>query len=58
MLGLPLLMAVRTVLKAPLLALFGGHGVADAVRYFLMVIFGACIWPHTFPLFAKVGRKK
>lgn len=57
-LGLALLMAVRTVLKAPLLALFGGHGVADAVRYFLMVIFGACIWPHTFPLFAKVGRKK
>lgn len=57
-LGLALILAIRFLLKAPLLALFRGHGAADGVRYFLMVIFGGCIWPHTFPLFARLGRKK
>jgi undecaprenyl-diphosphatase len=57
-LGLALIIGIRMVLKAPLASLFHGHGAADAVRYFVMVIFGGCIWPHTFPLFARIGRKK
>ncbi len=57
-LGLALIIGIRMVLKAPLTALFHGHSAANAVRYFAMVIFGGCIWPHTFPLFARIGRKK
>lgn len=56
-LGLALLMAVRAGLKTPLNALFHGHDAANALRYFLMVVFAACIWPHTFPLFSKIGGK-
>jgi len=57
-LGLALIIGIRMVLKAPLTALFRGHDAANAVRYFAMVIFAGCIWPHTFPLFARIGRKK
>ena len=57
-LGLALTMALRMVLKQPLNALFGGSGVATAVRYFIMVLFAGAIWPVTFPLWQKLGRKK
>ncbi len=57
-LGLALLIGIRMVLKQPLLTLFGGSVASDALRYFIMVVFAGCIWPHTFPLFAKVGRRK
>ena len=56
-LGLALIIGLRIVLKAPLNALFSGDAAANAVRYFLMVIFAGCIWPHTFPLFARIGKK-
>ena len=54
-LGLALVMAIRSGLKSPLYALFGEGGVADAVRYFLTVIFAAAIWPMTFRWIARVG---
>lgn len=54
-LGLGLTMAIRTVLKAPLLALFGGHNAANGLRYFIMVIFAGCVWPMTFRWFAALG---
>jgi len=57
-LGLGVVLAVRLLLKAPLLSLFGGHLTADAVRYFLMVVVGGAIWPMTFPLFGRLGQKK
>lgn len=56
--GMGLLVAIRSVLKAPLLALFSGSEVASLVRYFIMVVFAGCIWPLTFPFFAKIGGKK
>ena len=31
---------------------------ARAVRYFLIVLFAACVWPLTFRHFAKIGKKK
>ena len=52
-LGLILVMGLRMALKAPLNALFGGHAAANAVRYFLMVLAAALLWPLTFPWFAK-----
>lgn len=53
MLGLILVLALKAGLKAPLTALFHGHHVATALRYFLLVIFAALVWPLTFPWFAK-----
>ncbi len=57
-LGLALVVAVKSLLKAPLNAVFNGGQMANLVRYFLMVIFAGCVWPLSFPLFAKIGKKK
>lgn len=47
--GLALLLGLKAGAKAPLLALLGGHDMAHAVRYFLVVAFAGCVWPLTFP---------
>lgn len=52
-LGLVIVLALKAGLKAPLSALFHGHQAATAVRYFILVIFAALVWPLTFPWFAK-----
>lgn len=67
-LGLALLVAIRAGLKPALTELFQGSTAVDAprfflmvvfgVRYFLMVVFAGCVWPMTFPFFAKIGAKK
>ncbi len=56
-LGLALTVALRTVLKAPLLALFGGHSIAHLLRYFIMVLFAGGVWPMTFRWFGRLGKK-
>ncbi|HWR23783.1 MAG TPA: phosphatase PAP2 family protein [Feifaniaceae bacterium] len=53
--GLGILMFVRVVLKAPLLALFGGDAAANGLRYFLMTLAGGAAWPMTFRFFSKLG---
>ena len=55
--GLAILLALKSVLKAPLLALFGGHSVAHGVRYFIGILFAGIVWPMTFKFFAKLGKK-
>ena len=55
-LGLLCLLGIRTGLKA-LFALFGNGLYWNAVRYFIMVLFAGGLWPLTFPLFQKLGRK-
>ena len=55
--GIAGVLALRVFLKAPLLALFGGHPVADGLRYFLMVFFGGTVWPLTFRWFSRLGRR-
>lgn len=55
--GLAILLALKSVLKAPLLALFGGHSVAHGVRYFIVIFFAGIVWPMTFKFFAKLGKK-
>lgn len=52
-LGLALVMAIKEGTKPVLNAIFDGHTMARAVRYFLMVMFAACVWPLTFPWFQK-----
>ena len=57
-LGLAITIGLRAALKAPLLALCGGHNIANLIRYALMVIFAAGIWPMTFGWFGRLGRNK
>ena len=57
-LGLALLLGLRVGLKAALTALSGGAAWESGVRYFLMVLFAGCVWPRTFPYFAKLGAKE
>lgn len=51
--GLILVLAVKEGLKAPLDALFGGHMVARAVRYFCIVVMAGVVWPLSFRYFPK-----
>ena len=54
--GLVLVVLVKSLLKAPLLALCGGHEAAHAARYFLMVLTAGCVWPMTFRFFERYAR--
>lgn len=54
--GLALVVLVKTLLKAPLLALCGGHEVAHAIRYFLVVLVAGGIWPMSFRFFEQYAR--
>ena len=45
--GMALLLAIRAGLKAPLAAALGA-GVGGAVRYAIVVLFAAAVWPMTF----------
>jgi len=56
-LGLALVMGVRVVLKAPLNALIPYTPVAGGLRYMLMVLFAAAVWPLTFPWLKKICKK-
>ena len=51
--GLALVLALKAGLKPVCVAICGGHPIATALRYFLIVVFAACIWPMTFPWFQK-----
>lgn len=52
-LGLTGVVLIKAGLKPVLGALCGGHSIAHALRYFIMVVFAACIWPLTFPWFQR-----
>ena len=56
-LGLAIVVAIKAGLK-PLLYAVLASGPADALRYFLLVLFAGCVWPLTFPRFATLGKKK
>ena len=53
-LGLLIVLAIKEGLKPVL----GSGSLSSAVRYGLITLFAAGIWPMTFPFFAKLGRKK
>ena len=55
--GLLLLLAIKSGLKSPLLALFNGNYLAHGIRYFLMVFFAGYIWPLTFRFWSRLGHK-
>ena len=56
-LGLAIVVGIKSGLKAPLIALIGNVGIANAVRYGLMVVFAGAVWPVTFRFWGKCGRK-
>ena len=52
--GLACVLGIKAGLSAPLTALFGNEYIARAVRYFIVVLFAGCLWPLSFPYFAKM----
>ena len=54
--GLVLVVLAKSLLKAPLLALCGGHEAAHAVRYFLMVLVAGGVWPMSFRFFERYAK--
>ena len=55
--GLVGVLAIKSGLSSPLVALFGNEFVARAIRYFLIVLFAGAVWPLTFKWFStlKIG---
>ncbi len=57
-LGTAVVLIIKEGLKSPLYALCQGHVLADAIRYFIIVVFACCVWPLAFKFFAKNCNKK
>ncbi|MEG1547837.1 MAG: phosphatase PAP2 family protein [Clostridia bacterium] len=55
--GLALIVTAKTLLKAPLNALFAGSSIADGVRYMLITLIGGALWPLTFRFWGRLGVK-
>ena len=56
--GFGCLLAIRSGLKAPLIALLGGSAaIAGGIRYLLVVLFAGCVWPLTFWWFSRLGKR-
>lgn len=54
--GMALLLAIKSGLKAPLLAILGHEGLAGGVRYFLLVLVAGAVWPLVFRPMSKWGK--
>ncbi len=57
-LGLALVLAVKEGMKLPLEAIFGGHMIARALRYILVVLTAGILWPMTFPKLIAWDERK
>ena len=57
LIGLVLVLGVKSGFKPLLNLIFDGHGIAHTIRYFLTVLAAGCLWPLTFKWFAKLGTK-
>ena len=55
-LGIALVLGVKTLLTQPMTSLFGYYW-GRLVRYFLTVVTAGCLWPLTFPWFSWLGNK-
>ena len=52
--GIAIVLGIKSGLSAPLVSLFGNEYVARAVRYFLIVAFAGGVWPLTFKFFERL----
>ncbi len=57
-LGMVLVVAVKSGLKPVLELVFGDIIMRHALRYFLMVLAAGALWPMTFPWFAKLRFRR
>lgn len=57
-LGLAVVLLVKEGLRSPLDALFGGHMIARAVRYCLIVVAAGVVWPLSFRFFGSLGKAR
>ncbi len=55
--GIVLALLIKSLLKQPLYALGIGNYRADAIRYFILIIFAAAIWPATFKFWNRCYEK-
>lgn len=55
-LGIALVLSVKTLLTQPMTSLFGYYW-GRLVRYFLTVVTAGCLWPLTFSWFSRLGNK-
>ena len=53
-LGIAVVLAIKSGLSKPLVSLFGNEYVARSVRYFLIVAFSGAVWPLTFKFFKEL----
>ena len=58
LIGLAIVLGVKSGFKPLLNLIFDGHGFAHTIRYFLTVLAAGCLWPLTFKWFAGLGAKK
>ena len=56
--GIIPLLGIKEGLRYPLKLIFGANYIADVIRYFILVLFAACVWPLTFKFFKKITSKK
>ena len=56
--GITLVLAVKEGLRVPLEWIFGGHMVARAVRYFMIVLVAGILWPMTFKFWNTIVEKR
>ena len=56
--GIIPLLGIKEGLRYPLKLIFGTNYIADGIRYFILVVFAACVWPLTFKFFKKITSKK
>ena len=56
--GVAVVLGIKSGLSKPLVALFGNEYVARAVRYFLIVAFAGGVWPLTFKFFERLRIEK
>ena len=55
-LGLAVVLGLRTVISPVISAVFGDMGIGSAILYFLMTSCAICVWPLTFRWFSRLGR--
>jgi hypothetical protein len=55
-LGLAVVLLVKEGTKPVLELICGGHMIARAIRYCLVVVTAGIVWPLTFKWFGKMGR--
>ena len=56
--GVGIVIAIKSGLSKPLVSLFGNEYVARSVRYFIIVAFAGAVWPLTFKFFERLRIEK